>query len=135
MTDYDSPWKEALALFFREFLVFYFPEAHAAIDWTRGYEALDKEFQRIARRAKVGKRRADKLFKVWLRDGSERWLLIHVEVQADYDKGFSERMFDYTAAMRQLYNRTVVSLAVLCDDRPDGGRRPSPMANGAAAWN
>ena len=42
MTDYDSPWKTGLKRFFPAFLEFYFPMAHAGIDWTRGYAFLDK---------------------------------------------------------------------------------------------
>src|SRR5262249_22730919 len=82
----------------------------------------------IARRARVGKRIADKLFKVWLADGSEHWLLIHIEVQSDYERDFPQRMFDYNSAARGLYNKDVVSLAVLCDDRPDW--RPTSFAHG-----
>jgi hypothetical protein len=41
---------------------------------------LDKELQRIVPRAKQGRRTVDKLVKVWLKSGEERWLLIHVEV-------------------------------------------------------
>src|SRR5271156_1964014 len=109
--EYDSPWKDALQFYLPAFLTSFFADIHADIDWSRGYQSLDKEFQKIARRAKVGKRLADKLFKVWLSDGSEHWLLIHVEIQGDYEKGFPERMFDYNAAARQLYNKHVVSLA------------------------
>src|SRR5690349_5081014 len=81
-TDTDSPWKEALDRYFERCLAFFFPEAHADIDWTRGYEMLDKELQPIVRQAQLGRRYVDKLVKVWLRSGEERWLLIHVEVQA-----------------------------------------------------
>ncbi len=126
--DFDSPWKDALHVYLPFFLAFFFPDIHADIDWARGYEALDKEFQQIVRRANVGKLLADKLFKVWLRDGTQRWLLIHVEIQGDYEKEFPERMFDYNTAVRQLYNQTVVSLAVLCDDRPEW--RPTTFAYG-----
>jgi hypothetical protein len=35
MSDFDNPWKDVLAHFFGPFLAFFFPEAHAAIDWTR----------------------------------------------------------------------------------------------------
>src|SRR4051794_26392863 len=107
--EFDSPWKEALQAYLPDFLVFFFADIHADIDWSRGYQSLDKEFQKIARRAKVGKRLADKLFKVWLKDGSEHWLLIHVEIQGDYETDFPARMFDYNAAARQLYNKDVVS--------------------------
>jgi len=117
--DFDSPWKDALQYYLQAFLALFFADIATDIDWSRGYESLDKEFQQIVRRAGVGKRLADKLFKVWLRDGSERWLLIHIEIQGDYDSGFPRRIFDYNSAVRQLYNRSVISLAVLCDDRPD----------------
>jgi hypothetical protein len=115
--DFDGPWKEALQVYLPFFLTFFFSDIHADVDWDRGYQSLDKEFQQIARRAKVGKCLADKLFKVWLKDGGERWLLIHIEIQGEYEEGFAQRMFDYNVAARQLYNQTVVSLAVLCDER------------------
>lgn len=106
-------------LYLPAFLAFFYPDIHADIDWQRGYVALDKEFQQIVRRAKIGKCLADKLFKVWLRDGAERWLLIHIEVQGEPEPDFPERMFNYNVAVWRLYNQTVVGLAVLCDDRAD----------------
>jgi hypothetical protein len=126
--DYDSPWKEALHRYLEWFLAFFFPHIHADIDWSRGYDALDKEFQQISRRAKVGKQFGDMLFKVWLKDGGECWLFIHIEVQGSYEKEFPRRMFDYNTAVYKLYNREAVSLAVLCDERP--GWRPSTFAYG-----
>lgn len=114
--DFDSPWKDALQAFFPAFLALFYADIHADINWERGYEALDKEFQQIVRHAKIGKRLADKLFKVWLRDGSEYWLL---EIQAEPEEGFEQRMFDYHCAVRKLYDQEVISLAVLCDDQPE----------------
>ena len=63
---YDDPWKEALEQYFQAFIAFFFVEAHHEIDWSRGYEFLDKEFQQIVREAEIGKRFVDKLVKVWL---------------------------------------------------------------------
>jgi hypothetical protein len=128
--EYDSPWKQALQVFLGDFLEFCFPDIAADIDWPRGYESLDKELHKIARRAKVGKRLADKLFKVWLKDGGERWLLIHIEVQGEYDADFERRMFQYNVAAYQMYNREVISLAALCDDRLDW----RPMAFSYGRW-
>jgi hypothetical protein len=34
-TDYDSPWKDFIELYFRDFLKFFFPEIEADIDWDR----------------------------------------------------------------------------------------------------
>jgi hypothetical protein len=120
--DLDSPWKEALDHFLAPFLTLCFPQVHEDIAWERGYKALDKEFQQITRGSEIGKRLADKLFQVYLRDGEECWLLIHIEVQGGYDKDFAQRMFVYNYRAFDLYNRPVVSLAVLCDEQP--GWRP-----------
>jgi len=102
MSDYDSPWKEALDRFFPAFLAFFFPEVHALIDWGRGYESLDNELQQVVREAEVGRRLADKLFKVWLKDGREVWVLIHVEVQSQREEAYAERMYVYNY---RLYDR------------------------------
>ncbi len=93
--DYDSPWKEALDRYLEACLAFFFAAAHAEIDWARGYEALDKELQPIVRHAKHGRRYVDKLVKVWLKSGEEKWLLIHIEVQARKEGEFSRRMYVY----------------------------------------
>lgn len=126
--EFDGPWKDVLQMFLQPFLELLFPDIAADIDWTRGYESLDKELQRIARRAKVGKRLADKLFKIWLRDGRQRWLLVHIEIQREYDAAFAERMFQYNIAAYQMYNKEVISLAALCDDKPNW--RPTSIAYG-----
>ncbi|HVC94470.1 MAG TPA: hypothetical protein VND64_12305, partial [Pirellulales bacterium] len=82
LSDFDSPWKEALEQFFPAFLRFFFPLVHAAINWSREYEALDKDLQQIVREAAVGRRYVDKLFKVWLKDGAEAWVLIMLKSKA-----------------------------------------------------
>ncbi len=116
--DYDSPWKDILARFFPHFMAFFFPDIYAAIDWSRGFEFLDTELQKITARAAVGRRLADKLVKVYLRDGREVWLLIHIEIQGKREKGFARRMFVYHYRIFNLHNRKVVSLAILTDDDP-----------------
>src|SRR5438128_883875 len=123
MSEFDSPWKEALEVYFEPFRLFFFPGAHADIDWSRGYEMLDKELQQIVREGELGERVVDKLVKVWLRDGAERWVLIHIEVQSREESRFPRRMFVYHYRLFDRYDREVVSLAVLGDDRP--GWRPS----------
>ncbi len=117
-TDYDSPWKEALERFFEPFMAFFFPAAHAGIDWTRGHAFKDKELQRVVRDASLGRRWADNLVQVWLRDGSEAWVLIHVEVQGQVDPEFPRRMYTYNYRLFDRHNRRVASLAVLGDDNP-----------------
>ena len=109
-------------------MAFFFPKAHGDIDWGRGYEMLDKELQPIVRRAKHGRRFVDKLVKVWLKSGEEKWLLIHIEVQAWKEGEFPRRMFVYNHRIFDLYDREVISLAILADDDPDW--RPSRFEYG-----
>src|SRR5262249_47785277 len=117
-TDYDSPWKEALDHYFEAFLELLFPEVHPQIDWSRGYESLDKEFQQVVREAEVGRRYVDKLVKVWTKNGVECWVLIHVEVQTAREAEFPKRLYVYNYRVFDRYNRPVASLAVLADDDP-----------------
>jgi hypothetical protein len=108
-TDYDSPWKEALDLYFQAFLAFFFPAIHRDIDWARGIESLDKELQQIAPKAVRGRLYVDKLVKVWRTNGQEAWVLIHVEVQTRRDVTFTWRLFVYNNRIFDRYNHKVVS--------------------------
>lgn len=117
--DFDSPWKEALDRFFEACLAFFFPQAHSDIDWSRPYEMLDKELQQIVPKARLGRRYVDKLVKVWLKDGQERWLLIHVEVQARKESEFPKRMYVYNYRIFDRYDQEVISLAILADEDPN----------------
>ena len=115
MTEYDSPWKEILDAFFREFIEFAFPELYAAIDWSKSIVTLDKELQQIAPVSEVGTRHVDKLVEVVMLDGQIRWLLVHVEVQTHWEGNFAARMFVYFYRIRDKYNKPLVSIAVLGD--------------------
>jgi hypothetical protein len=56
--------------------------------------------------------------KIWLAGGDEAWVLIHVEVQAQPEAIFAQRMFVYNYRVFDRYNRVVVSLGVLADSNP-----------------
>jgi hypothetical protein len=118
MPDYDSPWKEMLDGYFPAFMAFFFPEAHADIDWSRGYESLDTELQQIVRDAALGTRLADKLMQVWRRDGVEQIVLVHTEIQGTREADFAKRIYVYNYRLFDRYDRPVVSLAVLGDASP-----------------
>ena len=117
--NYDESWKSAIEQYFEAFIEFFFPEAHQAIAWERGYEFLDQELQQIVRDAEIGTRFVDKLLKLWLADGEETWLLLHLEIQSQTDSGFAKRMFTYHYRIYDRYSREVVSLAVLGDEQPN----------------
>ncbi len=93
-----------------------YPEIYAKVDWNKTPISLDKELEQITAAAETPKRHADKLFQVWLKDEQILWILIHVEVQSQYDKEFSQRMFIYNYRAFDLYNQAVISLAILGDE-------------------
>ena len=114
-SDQDSPWKDVLREYFQDAITFFFPLTAARIEWNRPHEFLDKEFQQIAPEAKIGKRYADQLVKVWLKQGQELWLLIHIEVQAKPEANFAERMLVYYLRIFDRFHSHATSLAILCD--------------------
>ena len=118
-TDYDNPWKEALAHYLAPFLELCFPQAHAEIDWSRGYRLLEQELRQITRRASSGMRRVDLLAQVWRLDGSEVWVLIHVEIQTRRERGFERRMWRYNARLLDHHDCPVATFAVLADADPN----------------
>lgn len=99
----------------------FFPQAYDDIDWSRGYEALDKELAQLVREAETGQRLADKLFKVWRKNGDEAWVLIHIEVQAQAEalEPFGERLYTYNYRIYDRFRRPVATLIVLGDAQPD----------------
>jgi predicted transposase YdaD len=115
----DSPWKQALEAYFTQFMAFFFPEAHGQIDWQREWVFLDKELEQIVRDAELGRRFVDKLVQVWSLDGQENWLLLHLEIQGQWDKNFPKRMFTYHYRIGDRYDRPVASFAILTDENPN----------------
>jgi len=119
---YDSPWKAVLEHAFPEFMAFYFPLAHAQINWARGHEFKNTELRQVVRDAELGKRFTDTLVQVTLEGGEQRWIYIHIEVQGRRDSDFAKRMFTYNYRLFDRYACPIASLAVLADE--DAGCRP-----------
>ena len=123
--EFDSPWKDILEAYFQDFMQFFFPQIHADIDWSRGYDFLDQELRQVVRDAELGKRLVDKLVKVWKRSGEETWVLAHIEIQSQEESNFSDRMFVYYYRLRDRYKQPIASLAILGDERATW--RPQPF--------
>jgi hypothetical protein len=119
ITPIDSPWKTLIEQYFEELITFFFPDIDTLIDWTRGYEFLDQEFQQIVRDAELGRRLADKLVKVWKKNGQEIILYIHIEIQGQWEENFSKRMFVYHYRILDRYDGQIISVAILTDDNPN----------------
>ncbi|HLX64088.1 MAG TPA: hypothetical protein VKX17_22640 [Planctomycetota bacterium] len=70
----------------------------------------------------------DALIKVYLKDGREQWVLIHIEVQSQPDPQFGERMYIYNYRGFDLFMQRVASFAILGDD--DQNWRPQSFESG-----
>jgi hypothetical protein len=127
---FDEPWKQIVPALFEPFVAFFAPDAYADIDWQRPPEFLDKELRRVAKGLSKRRVTADFLVKVWRKQGDELWLLAHIELQAQRDETFAQRMFRYNVRSYDLHQRPVYSLAILADD--EASWRPSHF--GYATW-
>jgi hypothetical protein len=116
--DYDTPWKSAVMAYFREFMAFFFPRVHDAIDWRREYSFLDQELAQVVRDAKLGRRRIDKLVRVTGKDGDARLLYLHLEIQRSREKDFAERIFTYYYRLYDRFRCPIATLVVLADPYP-----------------
>jgi predicted transposase YdaD len=121
----DILWKGMLEEVFDDLLRFVFPRADRIFDLERGFEFLDKELGTMNPRPgrKSDTRFVDKLVKVYQRDGSEEWVLCHVEVQGADDKEFAKRMFKYYARMFDRFDKPLTAIAIFT--RKDGRKLPS----------
>ncbi len=105
--------------YFQPFLSLFFAEVEGLIDWSCPHTFLNAELQRLTGQAGLGRRYADCLVKVYLKDGHPAWLLIHIEIQAKADADFNCRMFEYYYRIYDHYpQQELISLALLTD-QPD----------------
>jgi hypothetical protein len=113
--DFDSNWKFLIIKYFYPFIDFFLPDLYADLDTSRAPVFLDNELQTIWRSMKTGMKMTDKLVRVWLKNGEERLVLVHIEIQARFETLFSKRMF--TMSYRILDKNQVhpVALAVFVD--------------------
>ena len=76
-----------------------------------------RDRQKVVHDAEMGTLRVDKLVQVYRLDGTEDWLLVHVEVQSQTDNDLPWRMYQYYHRIADRYKKAVVSLAVLADEQ------------------
>lgn len=50
-----------------------------------------------------------------MKNGTEHWFLIHIEVQGYQDSDFAKRMFQYAYRIMDRYGRPIAALAIFTD--------------------
>jgi hypothetical protein len=123
----DILWKVIMEEVFPDLLRFIYPDADEVYNIERGFEFLDKELAELNPQPdeENDSRFADKLVKLYHRNGEEEWVLLHVEIQGDIQDRdiFSERMYTYFYRIRDRYPGKLVSALAIFTGQ-DGKRMP-----------
>ncbi|MBE1556774.1 hypothetical protein [Sporosarcina limicola] len=74
IVDQDGLWKKIIGELFEEFIQFFAPDLFEKIDFTKGLDFLQQELYKEIIKDKKGKKVADQIVKVHLKDGQEKWV-------------------------------------------------------------
>jgi len=113
----DLLWKSLLERIFEDFLRFLVPNAEQYFDFSRKFEFLNQELEQLFP-PELGDYRTkaiDKLVKVYTTMGTEEWILLHIEVQGQYNRDFSKRMFRYFIRIFDKYEKPITAYAILTE--------------------
>jgi hypothetical protein len=124
-TDYDGNWKTAIMRLLKDGIAFFMPDLHNDVDWTKDPELLGQELRYIHRLMRSrGKRITDLLIKFSMKDGTEKIVILHWEIEKEGEDDFNKRMFSYFSLATIQHDLPVVGLALFI-----GKRLPRPLAN------
>lgn len=113
--DKDHIWKRIIGKFFKQFTEFFLTELYKDIDFTYKPKFLDNQLLKITQKSGGKDRESDKLVDVKLKDGSNRFILIHIEVQDSKKSDFAFRMYQYQYRIFDKFNKEVTALAIYTD--------------------
>lgn len=112
--DDDQIFKTLIEAFFAEFMSLFCPNEAALIDFSK-VEFLRKEHFTDTQRGK--RREMDLVVKVLLKNGSEKFILIHIEFESKRpDRHFARRMYRYYCQLFLRYDTDIVPIVVFTDD-------------------
>jgi hypothetical protein len=119
----DELWKLIIPIVWAPLIQFYLEEWVELIDFTRKPTFLDKEMKRLMPRGKSKNRTVDVLMRVFMKDGTTKKFLFHIEIQGYYDVNFEHRIFQYYYRIDDLLQEPIETLVIMIDEDPD--YRPS----------
>ena len=107
---YDKLWKGITADHFYDFLAMFLPKLYKKVDITKPPVFLEKELRAVVEGKTLTV--ADKLVKVALKDGTEKWVFVHIEFENSHSPAIKERMFEYYCRIRAKYSKDIVALVI-----------------------
>jgi hypothetical protein len=110
---FDTPWKEAIEAEFDDFLQFFAPEIQAERDLSLPPTFLNPNL--LGSPENPVDREVDLLVQLELADQSTTLLLLHIEIQSQYDKHFEARLADYSTRLITHFGWSLTALVILAD--------------------
>ncbi|WP_339237112.1 Rpn family recombination-promoting nuclease/putative transposase [Oceanobacillus sp. FSL W7-1281] len=114
-TDYDGLWKNLIEELFQEFMEFFAPDLYPEIDFEKEVDFPNIELFQFVINSRKGRKYSDRLAKVTLKNGEEKYVFVHIEVQAIGEQDFAERMFKYFYRIYDKHKHPIYSIALLTD--------------------
>jgi hypothetical protein len=107
---YDKLWKSIVTEHFEDFLEMFLPELHCQTDYNVPFKFLEQEIKA----ALIDKtlKQMDKLVRVNLKSGEEKWVFVHVEFETSHKPITKERMYDYHSRIKEKYGRDITALVI-----------------------
>jgi hypothetical protein len=107
---YDKLWKSIVTEHFEDFLAMFLPELHQEVDYNIPFKFLEQEIKA----ALIDKtlKQMDKLVRVNLKSGEEKWVFVHVEFETSHKPITKERMYDYHSRIKEKYGRDITALVI-----------------------
>ena len=102
------------------FCVSFIPKQTNCSTWKKISNILIKKLEQLfpPEQDKYAPRYVDKLVRVFTKQGTEEWILIHVEVQSYKDHDFAKRMFQYYYRILDQYDKPITAFAIFADTTP-----------------
>ena len=111
----DVMWKEFISRQLYNVLRRAVPALYQDINISMKPVFLETELRQINRDAPGGLLDADLLVQVFLRDGTDSWVILHTEIQGSSGAPLPERMFYYMTRIFGAHKKHPVALAILTE--------------------
>ena len=111
----DSIWKDVIEKHISGMLRRAIPELYRDMDKSKEPVFIDKELRNWDQYVPGGAHEADFLVRIYLNDGSERWLLLHIEIQGDSGGYLPYRMYFYKTLILANHRTEPAALAIITE--------------------
>lgn len=116
--DFDARWKELIHVFTEEFIAFFLPSLYPLVNFSKPPEFLEQELAKLAAGTeRSGKKITDKLIKLYLKNGEEQFVLVHIEVEGDAPSAYSKEIFKYYYRALDQHEVDIATIVVYVGDK------------------